>query len=260
MRERLVQGLLRIYERAVKAGLLDRPWTRRAFESVYLTYKRLLEAGPTAKLGDLVEPGSSVIDVGANIGFFSVKFGRWVGQGGRVIAIEPEARNVDSLRRRVQRAGLAVTVECLQAVAAAQPGELRLAVNPTHPGDHQIAAEGERVRAVTLDELTGDEKRRVSLIKIDVQGAEALVLEGARGVLGRDHPALFVEVDDEGLRGFGSSARELFETVAGLGYEPHRLTRSGIEAAAANTLLAGSAAGSYVDVLFLSAEGRQAGR
>jgi FkbM family methyltransferase len=261
LRERLVQGLLRLYERAVKAGLLNRPWTRRAFESVYLTYKRLLEAGPTAKLGDLIEPGSSVIDVGANIGFFSVKFGHWVGQGGRVIAIEPEARNVDSLRRRVQGAGLDATVECVQAVAAAQPGELRLAVNPSHPGDHQIAAEGEPVRAVTLDELTEGEKRRVSLIKVDVQGAEAMVLAGARAVLGRDRPALFVEVDDEGLRSFGSSARELFETVAGLGYKPHRLTRSGIELVPDfEALLDRSAGGSYTDVLFLSSGGRSAGR
>ena len=261
MRERLVGALLRLYERAVKAGLLERRWTRRAFESVYLTYKWLLEAGPTAKLGDLVEPGSTVIDVGANIGFFAVKFGRWAGQGGRVIAIEPEARNLDSLRRRVERAGLSGSVECVQAVAAGQPGELRLAVNPTHPGDHQIAGEGEPVRAVTLDELTAGELRRVSLIKIDVQGAESLVLAGARTVLEKDRPALFVEVDDEGLRGFGSSAGELFETLAGLGYGPHRLTRGGIEPVPdTEALLSQATGGSYTDVLFLSSEGRSAGR
>jgi FkbM family methyltransferase len=261
LRERLVQGLLRLYERTVKAGLLDRPWSRRVFESVYLTYKRLLEAGPTAKLGDLVEPGSSIIDVGANIGFFAVKFGRWVGSGGRVIAIEPEARNLESLRGRVQRAGLADTVECVQAVAAAQPGELRLAVNPSHPGDHQIASEGERVRAVTLDELIDGEKRRVSLIKIDVQGAESMVLAGARAVLERDRPALFVEVDDEGLRGFGSSARELVETLADLGYEPHRLTRGGIQPVPDTAaLLARATGGSYTDLLFLSGAKMTAGR
>jgi FkbM family methyltransferase len=261
LRQRLVGALLRLYERAVKAGLLERPWTRRAFESVYLTYKRLLEAGPTAKLGDLIEPGSAAIDVGANIGYFSLRFGRWVGAGGRVIAIEPEVRNVESLRRRVERAGLAGTVECIQAVAAEQPGELRLAVNPTHPGDHQIAAEGEPVRAVTLNGLIEGETRPVSLIKIDVQGAESMVLAGARAVLEKDRPALFVEVDDEGLRGFGSSARELFETLAGLGYEPHRLTRGGIEPVPdTEALLAQAAGGSYTDVLFLSSGGRSAGR
>jgi FkbM family methyltransferase len=253
MRERIVGGLLRLYERAVKAGLLERRWTRRAFEAAYLAYKRLLEAGPTAKLGTLVEPGSTVIDAGANIGFFAIRFGRWVGPSGRVVAIEPEARNVETLRRRVRRAGLTGTVECVQAVAAAQDGELRLAVNPTHPGDHQIAAEGEPVRAVTLDALAEGESRRTSLVKIDVQGAETLVIDGARNLLESDRPALFVEVDDEGLRAFDSSARELFETLARLGYEPHRLTRRGIEPVDdPEALLARSAGGSYADVLFLA--------
>ncbi len=116
--------------------------------------------------------------------------------GGRVIAIEPEARNVDSLRRRVQRAGLADTVECVQAVAAAQPGELRLAVNPTHPGDHQIAAQGRAGPRRDPRRADAGEARHVSLVKIDVQGAESMVLAGARSVLEEHRPALFVEVDD----------------------------------------------------------------
>jgi hypothetical protein len=99
------------------------------------------------------------------------------------------------------------------------------------------------------------------LIKIDVQGAESMVLAGSRTVLEKDRPALFVEVDDEGLRGFGSSAGELFETLAGLGYEPYRLTRRGIEPVSdPKALLAETAGGSYADVLFLSSGGRPAGR
>jgi FkbM family methyltransferase len=254
MKDRLVGWLLGFYERAVKAGLLDHPWARRAFEAVYLAYKRLLEAGPTSKLRDLVEPGTTVIDVGANIGFFSIKFVRWVGSGGKVIAIEPESRNVDSLRRRVGRAKLGAVVECVQAVAAAEPGELRLALNPTHPGDHRIAAVGEPVRALTIDELTEGSPRTVSLVKIDVQGAEMMVLSGARRVMAADRPALFIEVDDEALRGFGSSAEELIGTVLELGYRAHTLTRQGISPAmSTEALVAKSAGGSYSDVLFLAA-------
>ena len=85
--------------------MLDRPRPRRAYESVYLAYKRLIEAGPVDGLRGVVATGSTVFDVGANIGFFSFRFARWVGPEGRVIAIEPEARNIASLRRRVARAG-----------------------------------------------------------------------------------------------------------------------------------------------------------
>jgi FkbM family methyltransferase len=261
VRKRLVEGLLRLYERAVEAGLLDRPWARRGFESLYIVYKRLLEAGPTSKLRELVEPGSAVIDVGANIGFFSLSFGRWVGPRGRVIAIEPERHNFESLRRRIDRAHLSAIVEPIQAVAADQPGERRLAVNPTHPGDHRIADTGEPVRAVTLDQLTEGSSRRVSLVKVDVQGAEQIVLGGASRVLAKDRPALFVEVDDEALRNFGSSARELIETVVARGYVPHDLSRQGLRPIAdTEALLASAAAGSYTDVVFVIAAGRQGGR
>jgi FkbM family methyltransferase len=252
MRARAVGVFLRLYERAHTAGLLDRPVTRRAFESGYLAYKRLIEAGPVSPLQPFATAGSTVIDVGANIGFFTLRFARWVGPGGRVIAIEPEKRNLETLRRRVARAGLDAAVECVPAAAADHSGELRLELNPTHPGDHRIAAEGEPIRAVTIDDLTAVDSRPVSLVKIDVQGAEMMVLSGARRMLAAHRPVLFIEVDDEALEQFGSSAGELLRTVVDLGYSAHTLTRRGPSPAQPReTLLAKSAGGAYSDVLFL---------
>jgi FkbM family methyltransferase len=268
MRARLIQSLLSLYERGSKTGLLDNPLARRAFESVYLGYKLLIEAGPVAQLQSVVAPGSTVIDVGANIGFFTLRFGRWVGPEGRVIAIEPERRNMASLRRRVRGARLNGVVECVQAAAADRAGEVRLAVNPAHPGDHRIAADGERVPAVTIDDLTAGDPRKVALIKVDVQGAEMLVLAGGRHVLETHRPALFVEVDDGALTQFGSSSVELIEKLAALGYAGHTLTRRGIGAAEAPEALTAGGSDAYRDVLFLperrrasvNAEGTRAGR
>lgn len=250
MRARIIGSLLALYGRAAKRGVLDLPFARRAFETAYLGYKRLIEAGPVAHLRSVVAPGSTVIDVGANIGFFALRFGRWVGPGGRVVAIEPEQRNMASLRRRVRRAGLETVVECVQGAAADRPGEVRLAVNPAHPGDHRLADDGEPVRAVTLDELTAGDPRKVALVKIDVQGAEMLVLSGARHVIERHRPAIFVEIDDEALKQFGSSGAELIEKLAGLGYSVHTLTRRGIEAATPQALTA-KGKNAYADVLLL---------
>jgi FkbM family methyltransferase len=251
MRARRAAPFLWLYERISRRGLLDQPLARRAFESAYLAYK-LIEAGPVSRLRSFAAPGSTVIDVGANIGFFTLRFARWVGPRGRVIAIEPEGHNVASLRRRIARARLESIVECVEAVAADTPGEMRLALNPVHPGDHRIAAEGEQVRAVTIDELTADFARKVSLVKIDVQGAEMLVISGARAVLAAHRPALFVEVDDVALGQFESSAEELIRTVADLGYSAHTLTRHGISPPRdSESLVAKSAGGAYSDVLFL---------
>ena len=60
-------------------------------------YKQYFEAGPIDRLQEFVPSGSLVIDVGANVGFFSLRFAKWVGKGGKVISIEPEDRNYNRL-------------------------------------------------------------------------------------------------------------------------------------------------------------------
>jgi FkbM family methyltransferase len=251
VRGQVSEGLVRLYERASNGGLLDRPLARRAYESAYLAYKRLIEAGPIDGLRGLVATGSTAIDVGANIGFFSVRLARWVGPAGQVIAVEPEARNVDSLRRRVARTGLSDVVTCVQAAAADRAGERRLAVNPGHPGDHHLSSEGEPVVAITLDDLVANDPRRVTLIKIDVQGAESMVLAGAHNVIKTQRPALFIEVDGPSLARFGSSERELIDTLVRLGYRGYRLTRHGIGASEEPGELVRRSSAGYIDVLFL---------
>jgi FkbM family methyltransferase len=255
----LVGAALRVYSWVATSGVLDRPRARRAFETVYLAYKERIEAGPIDHLRPYAAPGASVIDVGANIGFFAVRFGRWVGAQGRVYAIEPEARNIASLRERVARAGLAGIVDCRRAAAADRAGTVQLVLNPIHPGDHHLGPEGEPVPAVTLDELTADDPRTVGLIKIDVQGAELLVLAGADRVLAEHRPAIFIEVDNPSLQRFGTSAGELLRTLADRGYTGHVLTKAGIGPAETSEALTARTASSYIDVLFLPGDGVTAG-
>jgi hypothetical protein len=77
------------------------------------------------------------------------------------------------------RRGLTSRVDLVQAVAAERSGELRLQINPHHPGDHRINEVGVPVCAVRLDDMLRERGwPEVSLIKIDVPGAEDRVLEG----------------------------------------------------------------------------------
>src|ERR1044072_2917763 len=90
---------LGLYRVSKGSGLLSTGWGSSLFEWAYHAYKRYLEARETRVLGGFVEPGSVVIDVGANIGFFTRFFAERVSEGGKVIAIEPEESNYQRLNQ-----------------------------------------------------------------------------------------------------------------------------------------------------------------
>jgi FkbM family methyltransferase len=222
MKEILQHAGLASYSMLARMGIMRRAWARRIFLATYSAYKTWIEAGPVDRLKDFVPPGSTAIDVGANIGFFTLKFARWVGEQGLVIAIEADVDNLGALSAKIAAAGLERRVRLHQAAAAAESGSIRFQRNELHPGDHRItlSPDGVMVPAVTIDDLVAQAgARSISLVKIDVQGAEMLVLEGAKRTLGKMRPALFVEVDDRNLADLGSSAHALIAHLEQAGYE-----------------------------------------
>jgi FkbM family methyltransferase len=199
------------------------------FVRAYDLYKELLETPGNHGLARRIAPRSWVVDIGANIGFFTERFAKWTAEGGRVIAVEPDARNVTLLKQRLARRAIQ-SVDIHQAAAAEFNGTICLQRNPDHPGDHKISDRGEAIPCVTIDDIVARAGNpQVALIKIDTQGSERRVLQGAAQTLERCKPALFLEVDDGALRQFGTSAAQLLGELSGLRYEFRQLSRSGRE-------------------------------
>ena len=258
--------LLAVYKGVCRTGLMSTRLGRGVFLAAYERYKGVWDADHLEALAKLVRPGATVIDVGANVGFYTRRFAEWVRPGGEVIAIEPEEVNFASLKRVIARRGL-VNVLGVQAVASESAGSLYLQKNPFHPADHRIAeaasvaANGRRdgscvkVKAVTIDGVLRERGwPKVSLIKIDVQGAEERVLRGALGALRELRPAVFMEVDEAALRAMGSSAESVLELMVSCRYEPHRIVNRRpmrVSKAEAARLCSN---GTYVDLLFLPVE------
>lgn len=186
MQRYLQNALLAAYRAVFARGLLRFAWGRRLFFALYDLYKARMKAGEIDALQRWIPAGGRVVDVGANVGFFTMRFANWVGAGGRVIALEPESRNHAGLLRRVSEGGWSARVLVHQAVADCRDGQVRLEINPDHPGDHKIGDNGILVKALAVDSLCPAGSPRVALIKIDVQCAELRVLEGASAVLKRD--------------------------------------------------------------------------
>ena len=119
----------------------------------YLAYKRWFEAKNVEALREFVRPGSTVVDVGANIGFFTIHFARWTGRNGRVVAIEPELQNLKTLQKRVSREHGAAQIDLIEGAAAEIDAPVFLVVNPVHPGDHRLGTSGMAINGYAIDNL-----------------------------------------------------------------------------------------------------------
>lgn len=150
--------------------------------------------GEIETLLQILEPGDIVIDVGANIGTHAIPLARKIGQEGGVLAIEPQRLVHQTLCGNVAINGL-VNVVCVIAAAGAEPGRTLLPLfDPAEPVNWAgVSArgyeEGEETEVITLDDLAFN---RCKLIKIDTAGMEAEVLAGAKALIQRCQPALFV--------------------------------------------------------------------
>jgi FkbM family methyltransferase len=166
----------------------------------------------------LLAPGQVFYDIGANVGFMSIATAAHFGGAIRVVAFEPQPELALAVARSAKLSKLE-TVEVICAMLGNQPGEGDLFV-----GSHSIHAsavareEGSRVLhcpVYSLDRLVTDGAiPPPDVIKIDVEGAEMLVFEGARDILRRHRPAIVFEAD-ENLARFGLEPNDLMDFLRG---------------------------------------------
>jgi FkbM family methyltransferase len=162
--------------------------------------RRVMQIYEVAKhrfLADNLERGMVFVDVGANKGDFSLLAQRLVGEGGLVIAVEPEPENCHWIKESIAANGYH-GIRLVEAALTDGEGEATLYLgeksgwHTLSPG--QAGSCGERrVRTTTLDSLCSD-LPRVDVVKIDVQGAESRVLAGASATLSRCRPVVLLDL------------------------------------------------------------------
>ncbi len=159
-------------------------------------------------LKGIIEPGSVVVDVGANTGNHTVFFAA-VLKAQKVIVIEPNPETARFLKTTVAANGLdQVDFSNLGIGAGEKNGKLYLKTGRRgHLGTATLELEGDvAVDVKPLDDMISE---RVDFVKIDVEGMEVDVLKGARNLFERDQPAAFVEVQDENSPAFLAILKEL---------------------------------------------------
>lgn len=180
----------------------------------------------------LASPGSTVIDVGANCGQMTSLMACFVGPKGKVLAFEPHPRNFALLKQNLQlwrSGGVAQNVQIFEVALGPEDGTAEIGEPPGFSGNSGLAtvsqvSERKNLQAVPIKKLDGfsQEVGTVSVLKIDVEGFELAVLEGAKSLLEEKKIANIVFEDhapresrvvallrDHGYSIYGLSARTL---------------------------------------------------
>lgn len=182
---------------------------------------------------DSLRPGDVFVDVGANIGFFSLLAARAVGPRGKVIAVEAVTELAAAVRANAARNGFD-QIEVIEAAASDVVGEVELML-ARHPGGATISPAdtppdliGRRtVRTITLDGLFADrDLPHPTMVKIDVEGAEFPVLDGMSELLLTHRPVVLCELDSSDRSVLDSKVLSFRERLTGSGYEVRDLSPS----------------------------------
>lgn len=190
----------------------------------------------------LVKPGMVVIDVGANIGYYSLIAAKLVGRHGRVYAFEPELTNYDLLVKSV-KSNVYDNVTAIQKAVSNKQGRVKLfvdKVSPVHPSLSEVNIDYKagfvEVETITLDSFFDDfvKNSKVDLIKMDTQGAEGLVIEGAERILSTNNLTIIMEFWPYGLSNLGTDPSRLLHKLQSCGFKIKLLT--GIDAEITNIM------------------------
>lgn len=170
---------------------------------------------------DVLRPGMAVIDIGANIGFFTMLAASLVGPSGAVLALEPNPANA-RMAEASRRLNGFNHVTILQAAAGPAPGMLAINTSfsngTTSAIDEDAVLAVESVACVAVDHLALPGPR-VGLVKIDVEGAEYNALLGSRGLIRRDRPVIVFEFGPSQLPGIsGITGEALLQWLLAEGY------------------------------------------
>lgn len=166
-----------------------------------------------------LSPGCVFFDVGANIGYYSVLALDRVGPGGRVVCFEMNDRPLRALRKTIALNGV-TNIKIEVAAVTDRDGDVNFL--PTAEDGHgkiNLARQGTRIPAVSLDSYVERHPvQRLDALKIDVEGAELLVLRGATRILATLRPVIAVEAVDSNSSSFGYGAKDVVEFLGAMRY------------------------------------------
>jgi FkbM family methyltransferase len=172
-------------------------------------------------LGELIQPGMTVYDVGANVGYVTLMLAKLTGAQGKVYAFEALPDNVERLRRNVELNGFGDRVSIFPGAVAAGAGEVKFLVHSSGGMGKAAGSAGRdehyqreiTVPGISLDEFVfAQGNAPPQAVKMDIEGGEVLALPGMKRVLAEARPLMLMELHGP------ESARAAWEALTAAGY------------------------------------------
>jgi len=174
----------------------------------------------------IIKKGMHVVDIGANIGYFTILFSKLVGSEGKITAFEPSPRSFNLLKKNI-KLNSAENIDPIQKAVSNFSGKAKLYLSNHNAGDNRLFAneilkidkgrEVIEVETVRLDDYLKDEL--ISLLKIDVQGGEMNLIDGAlKTISNNQNLKMIIEFWPIGLSSQGIAPHIFLEKIKQLGF------------------------------------------
>jgi len=180
-----------------------------------------------------IKEGDVVLDIGANIGYYSLIFAKLVGKEGKVFAFEPEPENFALLKKNVEINGYK-NVILVQKAVSNKTGRTKLYLCEESAGDHSIyelnGRQSMEIEVIRLDDYFIDYDGKIDFIKIDVQGAEGEAIQGMPNLLNKNKTVkIIAEFCPLGLKRSGIEAEEFLKLLQKHDFKLYRVDKQKIK-------------------------------
>jgi FkbM family methyltransferase len=200
-------------------------------DSLDLTMNDVHEPLETDIVKKETKRGYTVLDIGANIGYYTLIFSKLVGENGKVFAFEPDPENFTLLEKNIKMNNCS-NVTLVKKAVSNRNGKERLYISEKNKGDHRLYnshdnREYVEVETIRLDDYFKD-FGKIDFIKIDIQGSEGALISGAPILIKKNkNLKILTEYWPLGLRRFGTEPQEYLKFLVKNGFkmydimEPH---------------------------------------
>jgi len=189
------------------------------YKPLYFFYKRFSDRKHIKYIRSVIKPGMCVLDIGANIGFYSLIFSKITGPKGMVYAFEPDKTNYLRLADNTKHKN---NVTCINKAVSNFTGVVNLYISNELNVDHHTYNDGEEresieVSCVSTDDFMKD-KTLPSFIKIDIQGYDYFAVQGMTEIISKSTDlVIFGEFSPYGLKKSGASPQEYYNFLVNNG-------------------------------------------